>query len=91
MRKLFLLISLFLITGVFLQAQTVDVTFQVDMSVKIATGYFNPGSDVVTCPGGFNNWLNEPPPNTEKVMIVFIQSLLQWHQTQHTNINLILD
>lgn len=68
MRKVFLLFSLFLITGVFLQAQTVDVTFQVDMSVKIATGYFNPGSDVVTCPGGFNNWLTEPPPNTEKVM-----------------------
>ena len=68
MRKLFLLVSLFLLTGVFLQAQTVDVTFQVDMSVKIATGYFNPATEVVTCPGGFNNWLNEPPPNTEKVM-----------------------
>ena len=67
MRKLFLIISLFLITGVFLQAQ-VDVTFQVDMSVKIATGYFNPATEVVTCPGDFNNWLNEPPPNTDKVM-----------------------
>ena len=54
--------------GVFLQAQTVDVTFQVDMSVKIATGFFDPANDVVTCPGDFNNWLNEPPPNTEKVM-----------------------
>lgn len=49
-------------------AQNVNVTFQVDMSVKIATGYFNPSTDVVTCPGGFNNWLNEPPANTEKVM-----------------------
>ena len=68
MRKMFLLFSLFLITGVFLQAQTVDVTFQVDMNVKIHTGYFNPATDVVTCPGDFNNWLNEPPPNTEKVM-----------------------
>jgi Secretion system C-terminal sorting domain len=68
MKKLFLLISLMLITGVFLQAQTVDVTFQVDMRVKIATGYFNPSTDVVTCPGDFNNWLNEPPANTEKVM-----------------------
>jgi len=68
MRKSILLFSLLLISGVLLQAQTVDVTFQVDMSVKIATGYFNPGSDVVTCPGGFNNWLNEPPANTEKVM-----------------------
>jgi len=68
MRKLSLLFSILLITGVFLQAQTVDVTFQVDMSVKIATGYFNPATEVVTCPGGFNNWLNEPPANTEKVM-----------------------
>ena len=68
MKKVFLLISFLLMTGVFLQAQTVDVTFQVDMSVKIATGYFNPATEVVTCPGGFNNWLNEPPANTEKVM-----------------------
>jgi len=68
MKKIFLLISFLLMTGVFLQAQTVDVTFQVDMSVKIATGYFNPATEVVTCPGGFNNWLNEPPANTEKVM-----------------------
>jgi len=68
MRKLFLLISFLLMTGVFLQAQQVNVTFQVDMRVKIATGYFNPATEVVTCPGGFNNWLNEPPPNTEKVM-----------------------
>ena len=45
-----------------------DVTFQVDMSVRIATGKFNPATDVVTCPGGFNNWLNEPPANSEKVM-----------------------
>ena len=67
MRKFFLLISLFLLTGVFLQAQ-VDVTFQVDMSVKIATGYFDPATEVVTCPGDFNNWLNEPPPNADKVM-----------------------
>jgi hypothetical protein len=68
MKKLILLFSIVLITGVFLQAQTVDVTFQVDMSVKIATGYFDPGTEVVTCPGDFNNWLNEPPPNTDKVM-----------------------
>jgi hypothetical protein len=38
------------------------------MRVKIATGYFNPSTEMVTCPGGFNNWLNEPPANTEKVM-----------------------
>jgi len=45
-----------------------NVTFQVDMRVKMATGKFNPATDVVTCPGGFNNWLNEPPANSEKVM-----------------------
>jgi hypothetical protein len=68
MRKMFLLFSLFLITGVFLQAQTVDVTFQVDMRIQALNGYFNPLTEVVTCPGAFNNWLNEPPANTEKVM-----------------------
>ncbi len=68
MRKIFLITFLFLTTVDFLQAQTVDVTFQVDMSVKIHTGYFNPATDVVTCPGDFNNWLNEPPANSEKVL-----------------------
>ncbi len=42
MRKMFLLFSLFLITGMFLQAQTVDVTFQVDMSVVRALQTFIP-------------------------------------------------
>lgn len=68
MRTVFLLFSLMLITGVFIQAQTVDVTFEADMSVQIATGYFNPATEVVTCVGGFNGWLDEPPANTEKVM-----------------------
>ncbi|MCZ6702525.1 MAG: hypothetical protein O6940_05730, partial [Ignavibacteria bacterium] len=68
MRTVFFLFSLMLITGVFIQAQTVDVTFQADMNVKIATGFFDPSTEVVTCVGGFNNWLNEPPANTEKVM-----------------------
>jgi hypothetical protein len=68
MRKLFLIISLFLITGAFIQAQDVDVTFQVDMRLKILNGYFDPGTEVVTCPGEFNNWLNQPPSNTDKVM-----------------------
>ena len=50
-------------------AQDVNVTFQVDMSVKIATtDILILPTDVVTCPGGFNNWLNELPANTEKVM-----------------------
>jgi len=68
MRKIFLITFLFLTTVAFLKAQTVDVTFQVDMNVKIHTGYFDPATEVVTCPGDFNNWLNEPPANTEKVM-----------------------
>ena len=53
MRKLFLLVSVMLITGAFLQAQ-VNVTFQADMRVQIATGYFDPATEVITCPGGFN-------------------------------------
>ena len=38
------------------------------MRVEITKGYFNPATDVLTCPGDFDNWLNEPPANTEKVM-----------------------
>lgn len=68
MKKVFLFLIIIITGAAYLQAQTVDVTFQVDMSVKIHTGYFNPATDVVTCPGDFNNWLNEPPANTEKVM-----------------------
>ena len=70
MRKCFYLLAAYVDFGwsTSVLAQDVNVTFQVDMSVKIATGYFNPATDVVTCPGGFNNWLNEPPANTEKVM-----------------------
>jgi hypothetical protein len=68
MKKVFLLFLLMVTTGTFLHSQDVNVTFQVDMRVKITTGYFNPASDVVTCPGDFNNWLNEPPANAEKVM-----------------------
>lgn len=51
-----------------LNAQTVNVTFQVDMTVQIGKGYFDPAKDTLTCPGGFDNWLNEPPANSEKVM-----------------------
>jgi len=69
MKKIFTMLAVMLLFGwATTLAQNVNVTFQVDMSVKIATGYFNPATDVVTCPGGFNNWLNEPPANTEKVM-----------------------
>lgn len=68
MKKVFLLFCLMLITGALVKAQTVNVTFQADMRVAIATGYFNPATDTLTCPGDFVNWLNEPPANTEKVM-----------------------
>ncbi|QQS36542.1 MAG: T9SS type A sorting domain-containing protein [Ignavibacteriales bacterium] len=69
MKQIFALLSVMLLLSfASMQAQNVDVTFQVDMGVKIATGYFNPATEVVTCPGGFNNWLNEPPANTEKIM-----------------------
>jgi len=67
MKKVFLIISLVLMTGVFLQAQ-VNVTFQADMRVAIATGYFDPATETLTCPGDFDNWLNEPPANTDKVL-----------------------
>ena len=56
MKKVFLLISFLLMTGVFLQAQTVDVTFQVDMSVPIATGTFVPGTNQTELRGSFDGW-----------------------------------
>jgi len=38
-------------------AQTGDVEFRVNMSVKMLEGTFQPGSgDIVTVPGGFNGW-----------------------------------
>lgn len=38
-------------------AQTGDVTFQVNMKIKMQEGTFQPGSgDVVGVPGGFNGW-----------------------------------
>lgn len=68
--KKYLAILAVLLIGAFSSsiAQNVNVTFQVDMSYQIATQNFDPAATVVTCPGGFNNWLNEPPANTEKVM-----------------------
>ncbi len=54
--------------GWFRMPSTVNVTFQVDMSVQAALGNFDPDSNVVTIPGDFDNWLNEPPANTDKVM-----------------------
>src|SRR5690606_3060127 len=68
MKKALTLLTMLLIIGSTAFAQTVNVTFQVDMRVQAKKGFFNPASDVVTIPGGFNNWLNEPPANTEKTM-----------------------
>jgi len=46
--------------------QTVNVTFQVDMRVKILEGVFDPsGGDWVEVAGSFNNWQN-PPADTLK-------------------------
>ncbi|GAB4287396.1 MAG: hypothetical protein Kow0098_03880 [Ignavibacteriaceae bacterium] len=70
MKKSFLILTVLVLAGfVSLKAQdSVDVTFQVDMSVKVLESFFDPNTEVVTVPGGFNNWLNEPPANTTKVM-----------------------
>ena len=69
MKKYLVLLGLLLFcASITVDAQTVNVTFQVDMSVQKAKGNFDPATDVVTVPGGFNNWLNEPPANTDKVM-----------------------
>ena len=70
MKKYLQIIPLLLLFGFTqLNAQDVNVTFQVDMSVQIAKGNFDASTDVVTIPGGFNNWLNEPPANSEKTMV----------------------
>lgn len=68
MKKIFSLLCFILLAGAFVQAQTVNVTFQADMRVAIATHYFDPATDTLTCPGDFDNWLNEPPANTTKIM-----------------------
>lgn len=68
MKYLRILPLLFLIAFTQINAQDVNVTFQVDMNVQIAQGNFDAANDVVTIAGGFNNWLNEPPANSEKTM-----------------------
>ncbi|HVO73704.1 MAG TPA: T9SS type A sorting domain-containing protein [Ignavibacteriaceae bacterium] len=56
MKKVFLLFCLILVTGTFLQAQTTDVTFKVDMKIRIVTGSFHPGTDTVRVRGSFDGW-----------------------------------
>ncbi|MDQ7818065.1 MAG: T9SS type A sorting domain-containing protein [Melioribacteraceae bacterium] len=69
MKKLVVL-SLILLIAAFsnIDAQKKKVTFKADMRIEISKGTFNPATDVVTVPGGMNNWLNEPPANSTKVL-----------------------
>jgi hypothetical protein len=57
MKKIFLLITVFLITGMTAWSQ-VKVTFNVDMSVWAKNGYFKPATDTVRVSGDFdgNGW-----------------------------------
>jgi len=69
MKKLLTIFSILLFaSAATLVAQNVNVTFEVDMGVQISKGNFDPSSEVVTIPGGFNNWLNTPPENSEKTL-----------------------
>jgi len=56
MKKLFSTISLMLFAAFMMNAQTVNVTFQVDMSVQAAKGAFDPAADQVEVRGSFNGW-----------------------------------
>ncbi len=68
MKKLGLLVLLtaFFVTPIL--AQKVQITFKVNMKVQTLLGKFDPAKDVVTIPGSFHNWLNEPPANTTKIL-----------------------
>lgn len=57
MKKTLLFISVvFLGTIISLNAQTVSVTFQVDMTVQNMRGAFNPDADLIQIRGSFNEW-----------------------------------
>ena len=58
MKRSMLLIIVFLFAGAFMltEAQTVNITFSVDMSVQKAKGAFNPVSDQVQLHGDFDGW-----------------------------------
>jgi Secretion system C-terminal sorting domain len=94
MRRIFLLISMLLITGVFLRAQTVDVTFQVDMSIVTALETFNPATDTVMIRGSFNGWgdgVMMTPDNNDSVYVVTLtgqpQSTTIFYKFFHTGNN----
>ncbi len=55
-RPYLLFILLLLLSFTFVQAQTVEVTFKVDMKVQILKGVFSPADDTVSVNGSFNDW-----------------------------------
>jgi len=59
MKKL-LLIFFAVSFGTFVMAQDIPVTFQVDMSVQVAEGGFDPGADVVVIRGDFQDEAGDP-------------------------------
>ncbi len=56
MKKLFSTLISMLLLAFTMNAQTVNVTFQVDMSVQAAKGAFDPAADAVEIRGDFNGW-----------------------------------
>jgi len=55
-RKIFLFVFILPFVLIDLQAQTVNVTFTVDMGVQAFNGKFNPTTDSVHVSGSFNGW-----------------------------------
>lgn len=61
MKKFFVLFGILFFCGlVALNAQTVSVTFNVDMSVQIAKEVFNPAEHQISVRGSFNDWGETP-------------------------------
>jgi hypothetical protein len=56
MKKVILLFCMIILTGNVINAQTVNVTFKVDMKVQALKGAFNPATDSVFARGSFNGW-----------------------------------
>ncbi|MCI0559434.1 MAG: hypothetical protein MN733_13140, partial [Nitrososphaera sp.] len=81
MRKLLLLICLLLVPLLALQAQTVSVTFQVDMTVQIAKGAFNPATQKIWVRGSLNDWgqteMSDAPDDGDSVYTVTVAGVAQ--------------
>jgi hypothetical protein len=61
MKKFFVLFGILFFCGMLaVNAQTVSVTFNVDMSVQIAKEVFNPAEHQISVRGGFNDWGETP-------------------------------